>query len=217
MKVLHIRAKTDINVKDIVSKIRLKCKLGLVTTIQLTHILKELHKQLPNSVIGGQILGCNVSLAKKIINKVDAFLYIGSGEFHPLQIALECNKPVYWLNPFSLKLNKVPLSDIEKRKRRIKAGYLKYLSSDKIGLLVSTKSGQNNLKQALEFKRKHKDKTFYIFLFNTLNFSELENFPDIECWVNTACPRIAIEDYDKFLKPVINLHDIEHASIYAGK
>ena len=27
-------------------------------------------------------------------------------------------------------------------------------------------------------------------MFNTLNIEELENFPDIDCWINTACPRI---------------------------
>ena len=40
---------------------------------------------------------------------------------------------------------------------------------------------------------KLKDKKSYIFIADTINESEFENFPFIECWVNTACPRFADE------------------------
>jgi 2-(3-amino-3-carboxypropyl)histidine synthase len=209
MKILHIEARTNVDITQVIKKVKFKGKLGLLTTIQLVGQLKNIQKLLPNSIIGGQILGCNASLAKNIDNKVDAFLYIGSGEFHPLEVALETSKPVFWANPFTNEVKEIPKADIEKRKKRMKGAYLKFLTSKKIGILVSTKEGQNQIKKAKAFQKTLKDKDSYIFLFNTLNFIDLENFPDIDCWINTACSRIAIEDYKKFNKPVINLADLE--------
>ena len=54
-----------------------------------------------------------------------------------------------------------------------------------------------------QIPKKKKDKNYFIFAFDTLNISDLENFPFIDCWVNTACPRIADER-----KNMINISDI---------
>ena len=193
MKVLHIHAKSTADVKLSESAINaLPAKIGLVTTIQHLHKLDEVKKQLENAVIGGQVLGCNVETAKQIADKVDAFLFVGSGEFHPIAVALETEKKVFKWNPLTQKLSVVKEEDIEKYKRRRKGALVKYLSANKVGILVSTKPGQSNIIKAMELANK-KDKEYYIFAFDTLNISDLENFPFIECWVNTACPRIADE------------------------
>jgi diphthamide biosynthesis enzyme Dph1/Dph2-like protein len=34
-----------------------------------------------------------------------------------------------------------------------------------------------------------------------------ENYPFIECWVNTACPRIGTDDIININQPMINLRD----------
>jgi len=76
--------------------------------------------------------------------------------------------------------------------------------------LITTKPGQNNLKKALELKSndKYKDKNFYFFLDDTVNFAELENFNFIDCWINTACPRIAFDDSIKMIKPILNIIEL---------
>jgi len=43
---------------------------------------------------------------------------------------------------------------------------------------------------------------------DTLDFSQLENFNFVECFVNTACPRL-IDDYDKFHKAILNIDYIK--------
>ena len=72
MKTLFIEAKST---KDIIPAVRralklLKGKIGLVSTIQHKHKLEEakefLEKNNIKSVIGGSVLGCDVSSAKKI-------------------------------------------------------------------------------------------------------------------------------------------------------
>lgn len=207
MKVINIHAKSKEDVITVVKMVRFEGKLGLVTTIQNVGKLQEIKKILPNSIICGQVLGCDASQAMRHINEVDAFLYIGSGKFHPLEIALQTKKRVICANPLTNEITEITKEEIELREKRIKGAYLKFLSSRKVGIIVTTKSGQGVLPLALRFKNSEimKDKESFIFLCNTLNPNELENYPDIECWVNTACPRIATEDNDKFSKPVINL------------
>ncbi|MBN1644965.1 diphthamide synthesis protein [Candidatus Woesearchaeota archaeon] len=205
MKILNLHAKAlvDIQLPEIEIK-KLPSKIGLVATIQHLDKIKEIQNQLPQSIIGGQVLGCNTKSAEKIINQVDAFLFIGSGQFHPIAIALKTKKPVFCWNPFTKESKEVEKKDIESYEKKNKASLTKFLSSNKIGILVSTKPGQYNMDKALKLKKENKrNKEYYIFQFDTLNPIELENFPFIECWVNTACPRIADEKVN-----IINIQDL---------
>lgn len=176
-------------------------KIGLISTTQFLNCLNDVKAQIESSGRiafigestqgnGGQVLGCDVSSAEAIEKNIDAFLYIGSGEFHPRGVALKTDRDIFVFNPVTNNFSKLDKSEIEAYKKRKKSAYLKFLSSKEIGILVSTKQGQNNLKSALELKKRLKDKNCYIFIADTLDFSQLENFPFIECWVNTACPRI---------------------------
>lgn len=198
MEIMHILAKSSIDVMPIVKKAvkKLPKTIGLVTTIQHKHQLKEikryLEKNKKKAIIAGQILGCNADAAKKIMKKVDAFLYIGSGEFHPLEAALETDKRVIIANPLSETVTEIKQKDIEDYRKRERGALIRFLSSDKIGILVSLKSGQNKLDEALELKKRLEDKgkKAYIFVADMINLDECENFPFIESWINTACPRI---------------------------
>ena len=60
---------------------------------------------------------------------------------------------------------------------------------------------QQLYKKALELKNKIKVKESFIFVTNTFDIEQFENFNDIDCWVNTACPRIEG-------KNIINLEDL---------
>ena len=169
--------------------------VGLVTTVQHKHELKKIKKIIEDNgkkaVIGGQILGCDVSAAKKIMREIDAFLYIGSGEFHPIGVAMETNKRVISANPINNNVSEIKQKDIDKYKNRQQGALIKFLSAKRVGVLVSLKPGQEKLKKAFELKKKYKDKEFYIFVSDTINLNEMDNFNFIQAWVNTACPRIA--------------------------
>ena len=203
MKILHIPAKALVDIKLPDKELnKLPKNIGLVTTIQHLHKLRDIQKQLPSSIVAGQILGCDVSVAEKINNRVDAFLFIGSGVFHPLAVALKTKKPVFCWNPFVREMKTIDKKDIENYEKRKKAALTKFLSSDRIGILICTKPGQYNIEKALKLKEKG-DKEYYLFQFDTLNITELENFNFIQCWVNTACPRIAEDKAN-----IINIEDI---------
>ena len=219
MKTVFINAKYTGKVE--LNKIeldKLPKKIGIVTTVQfldtMEKITQHLEKNQKKVFIDkdkqknkGQILGCDVSAAIKIQSKVDAFLYIGSGRFHPIGAALKTTKDVFCFNPTTNIFSKLYENEIEKYKKNKKIRYVKFLHADNIGILVSTKPGQCSYNKAVGIKKsvEGKGKKAFIFVFETLNSNEMENFPFIDFWVNTACPRIA-DDEDK--KNVIDMREI---------
>lgn len=207
MKLLFVPAKSRLKIQIPSSQIKsLPKNIGLITTIQFINSLKNIKTQLEEQdkkvfiskskqLEQGQILGCDIEAATSIKNKVDAFLYIGSGVFHPLPVAIATNKPVFCFNPEAKILNKLDEKQIQKAKALKRGQKIKFMSADKLGILVSTKPGQNKLKQAqlLQEKLKKKGKQAYIFMFDTFDENQLENWPEIQCWINTACPGLSIE------------------------
>jgi 2-(3-amino-3-carboxypropyl)histidine synthase len=158
------------------------------------------HSSLPN-----QILGCDVVN----VPEAQAFLYLGDGLFHPKEIQLQNKKPVYCYNPKTKEYYEFGPDEVEKMQKRAKVNQIKFLSSDSIGVIISRKPGQYRLQQAMMLPEKYPDKSFYWFLVDTTDFRELENYPFIQCYVNTACPRMGRDDLNKISKPLINLEDIE--------
>jgi 2-(3-amino-3-carboxypropyl)histidine synthase len=214
MKTIFIHAKYKEKIILPKLKIREKGKIGIITTIQflsqIKNIQQQLRKQKIQSVIGGQILGCNIKAVKAIQNKVQAFLYIGSGKFHPITIAQSLkkenqNKLIYIYNPLTKEFSKLKQEEINKTKAKKRTAKIKFLSADIFGILVSIKPGQNKIKEALVLKKKleKKGKKVYILVFDNFDINQLENFPKVECWINTACPGLSLE------QPFIWIDDIE--------
>ena len=200
MKTLFIPAKInlEINEKKILS-LNLPINIVIAYSIQYKEValkikefLSKKHKIL--SII--QVLGCS---SPKLPEKTEAILLISSGKFHAVSLAATTNLPVYLLESDELK--KISKEEIELFNKRKKVAYLKFLNAEKIGVLISTKPGQENLKKSLTLKLKNKIP--YFFLSNNINNKEFENF-GINSWINTACPRL---DFDN---SIINLQDLEN-------
>lgn len=198
VKTLFAHAKYDIELDtESLKLIKIKEKrIGIVSNIQTASVLEKIKEYLEEGghevVIAGQIVGCNASRALAVKNDIDAFLFIGSGRFHPLELIEKTKiKHYYQFNPimktFS-SLDKTELATLEKKKQ---AKLAKYYNSKKIGILVSTKPGQEELRLAKSFA-KTCGKEAYIFIDNHLNIDRLEDFSDIDYWVNTACPRLEV-------------------------
>jgi 2-(3-amino-3-carboxypropyl)histidine synthase len=189
---------------------------GAVQYIRLDKVLSQLQKN-GNKVLKShgkrtsgdfQLLGCDCfsDSFDKDITKADAILYIGDGLFHPKALLMSSKKEIYMFNPIDSSLSTLTLKDIELQKKKYIVNLRKYISAERIGILVSTKTGQMYLKNALKLKESTKKKA-YIFIDDTFNYSLMENYPFIECWVNTACPRIGTDDVLHMPKPLINVND----------
>jgi len=192
-------------------------KVAVFTTVQCLGSLDDVKKKLEergkkvlllkaeHTAYYGQLLGCSI---KEFKENFEAFLYIGDGLFHPKALMLKNNKPVFVFDPLSRQYLKLSENSIADMKKKSKAALNKFMHSKEIGVLISTKPCQYNIKKAYELEKKYSDKNFYFLLFDTIDFSELENFPFIECFVNTACPRIAYDEAEKIRKAVVNVDEI---------
>jgi len=224
MKVVHIESR----IKSIVvlpnSFIdKFPKKVALFTTIQFMNSVESMMKQIKDSgrevVIfktghtrhKGQILGCNIQdYSEYADSEFDAFVYVGDGFFHPQALLMKNeNKKVYSYNPYVEKEYVVDKSDLDKVKKKNKAALSLFYMAKKVGVLVTTKPGQMLLKRALELEEEYPEKEFFYFIDNTIDFGSLENFPFIEVWINTACPRIGFDDSIKISKPIINMEDVK--------
>ena len=226
MKIMMVegRYKGKINLSNLDASILPKT-IGLATTVQFLDYTDEIKNYLESKgkkifidkmkqKYESQLLGCDQGAAEKIKDNVDAFLYVGTGVFHPLGIAISIDKEVFCYDPIHAIMSKIDSEQVKRYNAKRKGAYMKFLEAEEIGILVSLKPGQNNFRKAAELKKQLKGKNCYIFAFDTLDFSQVENFPFIQCWVNTACNRI-LDDYGKFPKPLIDLSDIEKMELLA--
>ncbi len=200
MKTLFIpsKIKTEINEQKIQS-LKLPKSIAIAYSIQYREIaakVKEILSKKYNITGMIQVLGCS---RPKFPKDTQAVLLISSGKFHAVSLAAETDIPIYILR--ADELDRVSGEEVNSFKKRKLASYVKFLNSEKIGILISTKPGQENLKKAISLKSKLKNKISYLFIANEINPKEFENF-SIDSWVNTACPRM---DFDS---SVVNINDL---------
>ena len=125
----------DFNPKNLLernlTKLKKYKKIGLVTTVQFISSLEKAKKFLEarglkifigrpkgKCIYPGQVLGCDYSSAKSIENKVNCFLFLGSGLFHPLGLVLKVKKPVLFLDFEKGEL--IDLLEQKEKRKRIK-------------------------------------------------------------------------------------------------
>ena len=192
---------------------KLPKKLVLAMPVQFLNFQNQIKEQLEladkevilfkshHGKYSSQILGCDIFKFKE---EFDAFFYIGDGKFHPTALLYENEKEVYCYNPFNGLLEILSPKDLEIINKKRKGQLAKFLSSTTIGILSTTKSGQNKSTYIEELRNKleKEGKEVFVFLADEINCSQLENFNFIDSWINTACPRI-IQDFS-----CLNLEDL---------
>ncbi|MBA1341266.1 MAG: 2-(3-amino-3-carboxypropyl)histidine synthase [ANME-2 cluster archaeon] len=191
--------------------------VGLVTTVQHVHQLDKARDILGSKgmscVAGtgdsrikypGQLLGCNFSAAEV---KCDSYLYIGSGKFHPLGVAVATGSKVLAADPM---LNTVEWVDPERILRQRGGVIATCLDAISFGIIVSTKIGQERMvlaRRLAELAKKHCKEHIIISLDNITPGALLQF--KVDAFVNTACPRIAIDEGGRFNAPVLTPVEFE--------
>lgn len=191
-------------------------KIGLVTSIQFVRLIPKVKEWLEKKgkevyvyralQYPGQVLGCNLEAAKAIEKDVDCFLCISAGEFYAGGIVMITEKPV-----LNLDLEKKEIDGLEKFKRKVQKiiawNRAQLKEAKKVGLLISWKKGQ--LKNPFELKKKleREGKEVFVLAFDEIAPEKIEGLK-LDCLVSFACPRIGIEDLEKFKIPLINAEDL---------
>ena len=200
-------------------------RIGIVATAQHLHTLDTVENILQKNNFEpilsagderisekGQILGCDFSAGMNIIDKVDCFLFIGSGTFHPVGLWLSSKKPVIAADPYTNTVKKQELDELKDIILRQRYGAIaNSKNAKKFGILVGLKRGQQRMDLAHKIKEMvdaFNKKSLIIAMDNFLPVS-LQGFGDIDCFVSTACPRIAIDDYLQYKIPIITPLELE--------
>jgi diphthamide biosynthesis enzyme Dph1/Dph2-like protein len=210
MEKLFVEARKKFKEVDYSALDELKGKnISLAATIQYLDLIPEVKKYLESkgkkvlikkgAFYDAHVLGCNPNAFDV---KADTLLLITDGKFHAMNNAINLEKEIYVFT--TKKLEKITKEDIEANLRKIKGKKNKFLHAEKVGLILTTKYGQKH-NQIFNIKKKIEKLGKKVFIFETDNISlgELENFPGIQIWVNTACYGLGLDDLR-----IVNLKDI---------
>jgi len=222
--VIYFEAHAEVPVKGVIEKavnlLNSWKKIGLVTTVQHIDDLDEAREVLSSAgkevYIGdacdvlhpGQILGCNYLNAKSIAPDVEAFLFLGGGRFHPLGLALATMKPVVAADPFEEKAYSLD-DDLRRMLRKRWAEIEEARKAEIYGVIIGLKPGQNRLEAAFEVRNalRQKGKKAYLLALREITATSLAQFPVFEAYINTACPRISLDEPSIFPRPVLTLKE----------
>jgi len=221
---IYIEARTPLNVKPAVKKALPLLKpwkhVGLTTTIQHVDMLSQARAALLDAgksvAVGdagrlkhaGQVTGCDYSNAIAIMKDVDAFLFVGGGRFHAIGVALATSKPTVVADPFERRA-----FSIDKEVQRIlKQRWASLQETEKarsFGVFIGLKSGQKRIEEAMQVKEKleKRGKKVTLLAICGVTPEALMQFPTLDAYVNTACPRISLDDASRFRKPVLTLNE----------
>ena len=222
--VVYIPAKSRHEIIPVVEKalpLLQGTRIGLATVVQHLHTLPETTRYLeakgfrvqhprrgPWAHETGQVLGCDYFGLKRIEPEVDSFLVIGS-YFHALGASLSVQKPTILADPYD---GTVRLLD-QDRDRIIRQRYAmveKARQANNFGIIVSTKPGQSNPTIALNIQHQLEEngKKAVILYADEVVPDKLLDFTDIDAFVDTACPRLALDDPERFSKPIVTRDEI---------
>ncbi len=192
-------------------------RVGLIATAQFVHTLADVRKYLADHDITGIIhdgdrriaypglvLGCNFSAAAP---DCDEYLYIGTGDFHALGVALATKKTVRIVDPVT---EEVRMPDVDRMLRKRCAAIERSLDAYTIGVIVSTKIGQCRKELAFDLcaMAEAHGMDAHILIMDMVTPDALRAF-DLDAFINTACPRIATDGSAGFPAPVLTPVEFE--------
>ncbi|MBS7629448.1 2-(3-amino-3-carboxypropyl)histidine synthase, partial [Candidatus Bathyarchaeota archaeon] len=197
-------------------KISIYRKVGVATTVQHLNELVKVEERLRRlgveAVITprcgrnrycGQIIGCDYTPLKMVIDKVESFMVIGS-RFHGLGASLAVDKPVILADPY---MSKVTEMEGEKRSliNRRYAMIERAKGAKTFGIILGSKIGQYNHDTADMLRRTivTRGRDAVTIVADEVSPSSLENFEGVDVFVNAACPRLSIDDSERFTKPLL--------------
>ena len=221
--VLYIEVQDVLDLKPLLNKslgaLKNYNKIGLSYSIQHRHDIENikkfyeeegkqvmLSKKAGTNAYEGHITGCEYRGLKAIQDDVDCFVIIGN-QFHSMGAVLAVKKPVILIDVYNddvrsmaglrEKILKQRLFSIEKLKE-----------AKNVGIIVEIKPGQKfgSPRKLLEKLRQH-GKTAIVITMSELTPDKLMNFYNIDAFVELACPRIALDDFARYPKPILTMRE----------
>lgn len=221
--ILYIEVKDELDLKPLLKKSLKELKkfktLGLSYSIQHRHDIKNIKKFYEKNgkevVLSkkkglveyeGHIVGCQYRGLQSIEKNVDAFVIIGNN-FHSMGAALTVEKPVILIDVYNAEVkNMEGLKDKILKQRAISIEKLK--EAKNVGIIIEIKPGQKfGSPKFLIDKLKEKGKNPIVITMSELTPDKIMNFYNIDAFIELACPRIAIDDFAKYPRPILTFKE----------
>ena len=221
--ILYIEVKDKLNLKPILKKSLKELEkfktLGLSYSIQHRHDIKNIKKfyeENGKKIIlskkqglveyEGHIVGCQYRGLQTIEKSVDAFIIIGN-QFHSMGAVLSVKKPVILIDVYNNNVrNMKGLRDKIIKQSAISIDKLR--DAENVGVIVEIKPGQKfGSPKYLVKKLKEKGKNPIVITMDELTPDKIMNFYNIDAFIELACPRIAIDDFAKYPKPILTFKE----------
>lgn len=224
--VLYIEARSDASLHDDLPDILndLPDRIGILATIQYIGLIPDVVSILDSigkkGIVGtgddrlaypGQVLGCNCTAAEAVSDGCDCYLYLGEGDFHPIAAALGTDKTVYVLNPVTGELH-----DMNAQRDRIirrRFGAIQTASSaQRFLVILCSKIGQCRSGLASEAERmiRESGRECITAVMEEVVPDSLASY-QVDAYVCTACPRVAIDESARYGKPMLTVPELEIA------
>ncbi len=175
-------------------------RLAMVGTIQFASSFHEAKRLLEphfdslyipqaKPLSGGELLGCT---SPKLDANTDAIVYVADGRFH-LESIMIANPgvPAYKYDPHS-KLFSIEKYDNEKMLAIRKQEMEKCRNASIVGLILGTLGRQGSLSifERLQNILEQNNRQVVVILLSEITPGKLNELPQVECWVQVACPRL---------------------------
>ena len=221
--IVYIEVKDELDLTPLLKKslshLKNFKKIGLSYSIQHRHDIKNimkffedngkkvlLSKKMGFSAYEGHVIGCEYTGLKEIQKNVDAFLILGN-RFHSMGAVLSVEKPVILLDVYNDEIMDMHgLREKILKQRAISIQKLK--DATNVGIIVEIKPGQKfgNPKYLVD-KFKEQGKNAIVITMSEITPEKIMNFYHIDAFVELACPRIAIDDFAKYTKPILTFRE----------
>uniref|UniRef100_A0A8C5IWP3 2-(3-amino-3-carboxypropyl)histidine synthase subunit 1 n=1 Tax=Junco hyemalis TaxID=40217 RepID=A0A8C5IWP3_JUNHY len=234
LKMLYVFVDIKIDASHFLETIRFNfaagTSLALVSTIQFVSTLQAVSQELRSQykvcvpqckpLSPGEILGCT---SPRLAQDTDAIVYLGDGRFH-LESIMIANPgiPAYRYDPYSKVFSQEHYSH-ERMHRARQDAILTASSARCWGLILGTlgRQGSPSILQHLESRLRALGRPYVRVLLSEIFPSKLKLFPEVDVWVQVACPRLSIDWGEAFSKPLLTpyeaavaLQDIEWQQPY---
>jgi len=151
--------------------------------------------------IEGLVIGCDYSSLR---GGFDAAIIVAAGRFHPLGAALWTGKPAIAADPYAGSAWEV---DAKPYISRHLYSLSKAVDAESFLVVVSTKPGQENLRGAEKAAAMLREagKKVEIAVFDEVSREALVNLGGFDAYINSACPRLVVDDPHLFPGPAVNV------------
>jgi len=165
-----------------------------------------LSKKRGTNAYEGHITGCDYQGLKEIQDKVDCFVIIGN-QFHSMGAVLAVKKPVVLIDVYNNNVRTMEGLRNKILKQRI-ISIEKLREAKNIGIIIGMKPGQKfGSPKKLVGKLKEQGKNVITITMSELTPDKIMNFYNIDAFIELACPRIAIDDFANYSKPILTFRE----------